>query len=595
MLVACSPLEPTRATIPKSSIMLHIKYISILSSSLLSTTFLLGQVGDGTFTFITPMDIPMDLSGNFMEPRSDHFHSGLDIKTQGREGIPVRSISDGWVSRVKISPWGYGHAVYVDHPSGHTSVYGHLQQLKGPLADYVLDGQYQAKDFSVDLYPEKGALRLAQGEVFALSGNSGSSAGPHLHFEIRRTSDQHALDPESLGIKIKDSTPPEVIGVRVIPLNETSRVAPYPLNAKGFATQGATGRYGLKPGNLPQAFGLVGLAIHTLDRYDGSSNRFGVRSIELFVDSAPVFSTQFAELDFDRNRYCNAHVEYALYKDARMEYHRCFKLPNNTLAIYGKEPEQGRIHVEPGRDHHVRFVVTDKHGNRSELTFTLHGATSEVANDWPTTAMEGSLFRYDAGNVLEEDGVRFTMPPLALYDDAYITYERRSGNGRSRSPVHVIHDPLTPVHLHCDLSIEVPDLPEKARSKALVVRLDEKVRPTAAGGTWTDGWVTTRVRSFGAYTVMVDSVPPSISNVDLRSGMQGRKGFTLRITDDLSGIADHKASINGQWILMAYDPKSNSLTHTFDKHTTAPGRKDFKLEVTDDRGNRSTWQMQFER
>ena len=545
--------------------------------------------------YINPMDIPLELSGNFMEPRTNHFHSGLDMRTQGREGIPVKAVADGYIARIKISPWGYGKAVYIDHPAtGHTSVYGHLQQLKGIGAEACLNAQYKARDFSIDIYPEKGSLPVKQGEVIGLSGNTGGSGGPHLHFELRRISDQHAVDPEAHGIKVKDSTPPQIIGLRIYPLTDSSLVPPYPHNGKGFAAQGAAGHYTLKPGEAPTAYGTVGLALHTLDRYDNSSAKFGVRSIELFVDSVPVFSTHFTEVDFDHNRYCNAHVDHELYKNSKMEYHRCYRLPNNKLRIYGKEAAQGRIALEAGRSHQVRFLVTDANGNRAELNFKLQGATAEQAAAWPVVRETGSLFRYDADNLLSEEGVQLKVPALALYDDTYVRYERRAAPAKAVAPLHVLHHPGTPLHSNCELFIAVPELPEHLRSKALIVRM-ENSSPNAAGGTWSNGGVSAQVKSFGNYTVLLDSVRPSITNVDLRADMKGRSGFNIRISDDLSGIGTWRGSINGEWVLLEYEPKTKTLTHHFDKHSSAPGSKEFKLEVTDDRGNKATWGMSFVR
>lgn len=535
------------------------------------------------------MDIPLELSGNFMEPRSDHFHSGLDIRTQGREGIPVKAVADGWVSRIKISPFGYGKAVYIDHPDGRTTVYGHLQQLTGKVGEACLDHQYRQKDFSIDWAPEKGVLPLKQGEVFALSGNTGGSGGPHLHFEVRRTSDQHALDPEAHGIAVPDHIAPEIHGVRIYPLTDTSRCAPYPEKSVGYAAQGASGRYTLKA--TPIAYGTVGLAVNTFDRYDSNGAKCGVRMIEVFVDSVRHFSTTLDHVDFNLNRYCNAHVDYSLFKAQKMDYHRCFKQPNNKLRIYGKEPAQGRIELHPGQVRAVLLVATDAHGNRSELRFNLKGATAEEAAQWPSAIPPGSLFRYDGPNRIEEEGVRFSLPANSLYDDAYITYQQKPAVGRALCSLHVIGDPSIPLHTAADLSLAVQTT---KGSKATIVRLDtDGTVSSSLGGKHADGWITAPVKAFGTYTVMLDTVPPVITNVDLRAGMTGRKGFTLKIADNLSGIGTWRATLNGEWILMEYDPKTKTLVHTFDKHTKAPGKKDFKLVVTDDRGNSSSFALTF--
>ncbi len=541
------------------------------------------------------MDHAIELSGNFMEPRGDHFHSGLDIRTQGKEGLPVKAVADGWISRIKISPWGYGKAVYIDHPDGHTSVYGHLQTLKGPVAKACLDAQYRQKDFSIDFTPEKGAVPVKQGEVIALSGNTGGSGGPHLHFELRRTDDQHALDPEALGIEVPDRIKPEMIGVRLYPLNDSSLVGPYPPKAKGFATEGADGRYTLKGGSVPNAYGTFGLALHTIDRYDGLAAKCGVRRIELFVDSVPTFSIVFDEIDFNTTRYCNAHMDYALFKGSKMEYHRCYKQANDKLRIYGKEEAQGRIAIAPGQQRHIRFKATDANGNTSELSFVVKGASAAEARAWtPTPEPVGSLFRYDTENVLKEAGVTLTLPALALYDDTYVRYERKQAPTRALSPVHVLHEPLTPLQTAGSLRIEVPELPEALHSKALVVRIDAEGKTNAVGGsTYSNGAVSANVRTFGGYTVMVDTVPPVITNVDLKPDMKGRSRFTFKVSDNLSSVEKWRAMMDGTWVLLEYEPKTKSLMHTFDEHSNNPGNKNFLLEVTDERGNTARYEQKF--
>ncbi len=541
--------------------------------------------------FIVPMDIPLQLAGNFMEPRSDHFHSGLDIRTQGREGVPVKAVADGWVSRIKISPWGYGKAVYIDHPSGHTTVYGHLQQLLGAIGEACLAEQYRQKDFSIDWTLEKGALPVTQGEVFALSGNTGGSGGPHLHFEIRRASDQHALDPQDFGITIPDHKKPEIHGVRLYALTDSSRTMPYPGKAVGFAAQGAEGKYTVKDGVVLTAYGTVGLAIHTLDRYDENGAKCGVRSIELIVDSVPVFTTRFEQLDFGVNRYCNAHMDYGQFKGNKFEYHRCYRQPNNKLRIYGKEEAQGRITLAPGQIRHVRFLIIDASGNKSTLSFDLHGATAKEAATWPKAEPEGSLFRYDAENDLTETGIRFHMPALALYDDAYVRYATKPALRGSITPVHTLGDPMTPIQTPSDLSLA---LQCAKPGKAVIVRVDaDGSVASSLGGRYADGWITAPIKVFGTYTVMLDTVPPVIVNLDLRADMHGRKDFSIKIGDNLSGVEKWTGTLNGEWILLEYDPKTKLITHTFDSHSKAPGKKEFNLTVTDDRGNSSSYAVSF--
>lgn len=576
--------------------MKHILYHSLFNTLLfssLSATTIRAQSEQADLGFIAPMEIPLELAGNFMEPRPNHFHAGLDLRTQGREGIPVRAVADGWVSRIKISPFGYGKAVYIDHPNGYTTVYGHLQQVLGRIGDACLDQQYRLKDFSIDWTLEKGTIPVKQGEVFGLSGNTGGSGGPHLHFEVRRTQDQVALDPETFGIVVPDSKPPEILGVRLYPLSDSSRVPPYPMKAAGFATEGTNGIYRLKGGMALSAHGTVGLAIHAMDRYDANGAKCGPRSIELYVDSVPVFSARFDELVFDVNRYCNAHMDFGQFKGNKLEYHRCYRLPHNKLRIYGKEEAMGRIEMQPGQQRRVWLKVTDAHGNTSHLRFTLFGASRAEAVAWPAEPAEGSLFRYDAPNAIHEQDLRFDLPAMALYDDAFVRYARRPAAGRAIKHLHVIGDPLVPMHSPAELRITYGG---PRADKAVVVSMDPDGSVGAShGGKHAGGWVSAHVKSFGTYTLMLDTMPPTISNADWRPNMSGHKGFTLRIADNLSGISTWRGTLNGEWIMMEYDPKTKSLTHEFDKHTSGAGQKEFKLTVTDEVGNASTYSHVFNR
>ncbi|MGB3868866.1 MAG: M23 family metallopeptidase [Flavobacteriales bacterium] len=553
-----------------------------------------GQLPD--HGLVHPMDLPVEVAGNFMELRTNHFHSGLDLKTNGRIGQPVRSAGDGWVSRIKISPWGYGKAVYIDHPSGYTTVYGHLDRLNGTLATTLLDLQYAGRSFSIDKYFRKGELPVTQGEVIAFSGNTGGSTAPHLHYEVRRTADQHALDPEVYGVKTLDRVPPTITGIRLHPLDSTSRVSPYPAGAVGFVVSELNdSTYMLKAGTNAAAWGTVGLSVNAIDRYSNSNNTCGIRSLSVSVDGRTVSDINLDEVDFGTQRYANAYMDYGLFKDKNMHYNRCYKLPNNRLDLYGGEPAPGRITVEPGKDHAVQVIATDASGNRSTLTFVLHGATAEESSKWPESREQGQLYAYDRSNAIVEPGIRFTLPPNALYDDTYLRTTVSAAPARAFAPLFGIGDPLTPLQLAGELSIDVTGAyPTAHASKLLIVRW-VRGRPVAEGGSFADGKVTASVKTLGQFTVMIDTVPPTLSPIGLHADMKGKKTFKVRVQDNLSGLDQWIAKIDGQWILMEYEPKTHSLEHTFDKYSDKAGSHEFELEVTDERGNRSRITRSFTR
>jgi hypothetical protein len=570
-----------------------MKKNSLLIFSLLMARMSIAQTGSGEPVFAPPMDIPISLAGNFMELRNSHFHSGLDMRTDGREGLDVKAAEDGWVSRVKISPWGYGKALYIEHPNGYTTVYGHLRNYVGTIADAVLEGQYKAREFEVDLVFEKGELPVKKGQVVANSGNTGGSSGPHLHFEVRRTSDQHALDPERFGMDVPDSTAPVFFGLRIDALDSLALVQPYPGKARGFVATNVGNNYSLKGGTEPYALGTVGLSVNVIDRYSNSWSTCGIRSLKVSVDGTPVFSAHLDEIDFGLQHYADAYMDYALFKGNDMNYNRCYKQPNNKLGIYGKEPAQGRITVRTGQQLKVLVEAVDANDNRSELRFTLRGATLDQAVPWTGAPVVGQYFRYGRENTLTTATARFTLPPNALYADERITCGSAKGTSPF-APITKLHDPLTPLNLAGQLSLKADVSKANGHwDKLLLVKLDENGKPSPIGGTYQDGWVGSKVKGFGDYTVMIDTLPPKVVALDLKPVMTGRDSIKIQVTDDLSGIDQWAGKLDGAWILFEYEPKKKWITHRFDKYSDKPGTHELVVEVHDERGNTSMLRTSF--
>ncbi len=542
------------------------------------------------------MSLPIEVAGNFMELRTNHFHSGLDMKTNGRIGQPVMAVADGWVSRIKTSPWGYGKAIYIDHPSGYTTVYGHLDRLHGPLANRLLEIQYANRDFSIDQYFKQGELPVSQGQIIAFSGNTGGSTAPHLHFEVRRTTDQHALDPEDYGMKPPDKVFPLFAGLRLYPLDSASRCSVYPSGNTGFTcVQLNDSTYKLSPPANVAAWGTVGLAVNVTDRYSNSSNTCGVRAIRVSVDGTDLVDIHLDEIDFGLQRYANAYMDYGLFKERNMHYNRCFKLPNNRLDVYGRLPTPGQIRVVPGKDHAVQVVATDAAGNRSQLNFTLHGAGAEEAAQWNAPTPKGQLFRYDKPQIITLNGMRFSLPPNALYEDTYLATSMRVAPETALTPLYQLQNDYTPLQLAGELAIDIPSrvAPELFPS-LLVVRM-VKGKPVPQGGAVANGKITASVKELGAFTVMLDTTPPVLTPIGISAEMKGKKGFAIRVRDNLSGVGQWTGTLDGKWILLEYEPKSGLLQHQFDKYSDLPGPHEFILQVTDERGNRSSLTRKFSR
>ena len=564
-----------------------------LTISLLNT---ISSSAQSTFNdpgFIAPMNIDLIPSGNFAELRGGHFHAGVDLKTRGTVGFNIYAVQEGHVSRIKVGPWGYGHVLYLDHPSGHTTVYAHLSKFNEEIATYVLQQQYAQQSFSVDLYLKPGQIKVAQGDVIAKSGNTGGSSAPHLHYEVRRTSDQVALDPEAYGLNIPDTTPPHIRGVRLYPLESGAKVSPYAGSAKGFLVEKVAGKYTVRSDQYLAGTGMIGVGIHTRGKYDGSANKCGIRKIELFVDGELHFTINLNKVNFGTTRFINAHMDHRLFNSNRMHYHKCFKRGNNKLDIYQGGPAMGGIKIAPGKSKQIKAVVHDPNGNTSVLEFLIKAPEADSPRLLTNTPITGKRFKPGEQVGYAGQGFHINIGPKVLYDDLVFKHTTTQGNSRMLSDIHVIGDPLDEVQSHFSLSIKPTKWLKKRMDKVLVVRKDRKGRLKPAGGVYADQEIRTQVRGFGTYFLMADTVPPTIRFLDIKKDMRGRRSFSIKISDNLSGCEQWRATLDGKWILLKYEAKQRKLTHTFDRFSKGKGERELILEVLDERGNKTTRSFTF--
>jgi hypothetical protein len=537
--------------------------------------------------FRSPVDYSITLSGSFGEIRQNHFHSGIDIRTGGAVGKPVYAAADGYVSRVNISPYGFGKTLYIHHPNGYTTVYAHLNGYAGPIAKWARDQQYKQESFALDIEVPAGLLKVSKGDVIAYSGNSGSSGGPHLHFEIRDASTQEPMDPLAFGIPISDKTRPRIYNIRIIPhgfnsmVNFSDRAVLLPVVETG-------GAFVLKQADTVKVSGNIIFGIETFDFHDGSTMKNGIRTLELFVDDEKRFGMTIDRFAFADTRYVNSILDYPLYVETKHRVVRSYIAPNDKLKIFDDPSNNGVINFTDSRPHKVRYVVSDVHGNTAGITFWVqsHPPANVRGRFDPAPTAKGTWMLCTEPNTFKADGVTLAMPDNALYEDLDFISSVSDPVPCGYSRVYVLHDKETPLHTWCDLSIRADGLPEKLRSKALVARIDGPGQYTSAGGTWEDGYMRCRIRDFGSYTVLADTAAPVIRPVNISPGKNISKQGTIsmKISDDLSGIKSYRGTLNGKWILMDYDAKRDLLTYKYDDRIK-PGKNVFLLVVTDNRGN----------
>jgi hypothetical protein len=537
--------------------------------------------------FRSPLEIPLNLSGNFGELRTNHFHAGIDIKTQQREGLNVVAAAEGYVSRIKVSPVGYGYALYIDHPNGYTTVYGHLQRYASKIDDYVKSQQYEFESFSVDLFPEKGLLPVSKGEVVGLSGNSGGSGGPHLHFEIRETQTEKLVNPLLFGLDVKDKIPPSVSHVWVVPLTDSSWVngarLPVVLETKGGK---------LKTTALPKVYGDVGFAITTVDMLDGNSNRCGIYRIEFYVDGLQVYGQRMDKLDFATNRAMNAHTIYERFKKDRSSIHGSYRLPGNPLDIYDNLVNDGVISFRDGKAHACEYRLLDIMGNETRVQFSVQAQTAPGKPTATTSCL--AHWNWEQDNTIETPAVKLAMKAMTLYENLDLTIAQSTKIANALSPTYQIASPYEPVHNAYSLSIKADMVKPGREKQTTIVRWDpDKNKIIAEPSRYANGWIAAEPMYLGYFALMTDTVKPTISSVDFTSAMKGKYTFSFKISDGLSGIDQIIPRIDGKWALMEYDAKTARLTYYFDRRYINPGDHTFELKVVDAVGNERVFTGNF--
>ncbi len=535
--------------------------------------------------FGVPLDVPTQLSGNFGELRPNHFHAGFDYKTQKKEGLNVFASAEGYVSRIKISTFGYGKAIYITHPNGYTTVYGHLKSLNPAIETYLKTNQYKEKSYEIDLYLKPNQLPIKKGEIIALSGNTGGSDGPHLHFEIRDSQTEKIINPLFFGFDsvITDTQKPVIANVLVYPLDDNTRINrsrnPFMLNL----TLQKDGSYF---SDKILANGKLGFGINAYDLTNLSWDRNGIYKAEVFINGKTVFEYQFDTYSFDEMRYINALIDYPRYKNMGQRVQKLFMKTPFPLSIINPHEENGVINVFQNINQICRIEVSDFNNNKTTITIPIENSL-ELAIDTLKVKKTKYFIKSNKEYNFEKGNWSYYIPKGTFYDDFYLNFDEKEN-------ALLLENETIPVHSNFLVSVIDSISPEKDKEKMFIGSiLDNKTYYNYTK--LKENSFSSYTKNWGKFILMKDTVPPTIKINKSIDGkwISDKKTLEFSIKDELSGIKSYDGFLNGNWILFEYDYKTKKMFHNFDDGIVAEGKNDLKVVVTDNVGNSTIFETQF--
>ncbi|MDR2449949.1 MAG: M23 family metallopeptidase [Prevotellaceae bacterium] len=539
-----------------------------------------------------PLDSNMTLSlaGNFGEPRENHFHSGVDFRVGGQPGARLYAVAGGYVSRISVSPGGYGKAIYIKHPNGATSVYAHLHTFPSKIKKYIERIQYRKQRFAVNEYLDSTLFPVKKGQVVGIAGNSGNSFGAHLHFELRETATDKTLNMIKGGVyRTPDNIPPKIHNIVFYEYGKSSgipEISPYSLYVIG----------NIRKENVVTVPDTFFVAVDVDDRQNGPSGVLGVNRLVVKLDKEVIFAYRMDGFLFEDTKYINSLMAYDWWITQKRPLVKTYLEPGNKLLyVYDKVVNNGLVTLSDSLVHIMEVIAYDDVGNTSLVAFNVRkrkpavstGETITNEADKPFEVKKVPMF-HDSLNVFHERGLKVTVPAGGLYRPVWFTADTLPRPNSACSAYWRIHTAETPLHHAAQIHLPA-DVPKHLQSKAVVASYNSKGKITSSGGTWDGDGVGASISSFGDYFVALDTVPPLIEpQFARRANLKRREKLSVKITDNLSGIGSYSATIDGNWALMEYDAKDNMLEYFFDParlkrdqtHTLVVTVKDKRLNVS---------------
>ena len=535
--------------------------------------------------FQNPLDIPLELSGTFGELRSNHFHAGLDIKTQGKVGFKVFAVADGYISRIKVQQYGYGKTIYITHPNGYTSVYGHLSKFNTKIDAYVKRIQYKKENYETgNIFPKKEAFILKKGQIIAYSGDTGGSGGPHLHFEIRNTKSEHVINPMLFGISIPDSKLPTIQSLLGYPLSEDARINQQNNSHEISIKHMGNGKY---IADRITASGTIGFGVHVFDRLDNAWNKNGIYSLEMLVNGKRHYYHDVSTFSFAESKYLNLLIDYSYYKRYKRRIQKTFKENKNELSIYKGLINNGKINIKSGFNYTIEIIAKDIIGNSSSLKIPVIGKKSNAVfkKQKDTTA-----YKIIADNFqkFKKENITIAFPKNTFYQDIYLDFKVDSG-------VAKVHTPSIPLNKSYTLTFNVSKYTAQEKEQLYIVNTEYAKYPRYVNTRKKDTTFYTTTKTLGKYTLKMDTLKPDVKilYIDNKQWITSAKTLKVKVSDVDSGIKNWRATIDDSWVLMQYNHKKGILTYNFSDKILVGSKHIFKLVLSDNVGNTTERSITF--
>ena len=526
--------------------------------------------------FVVPLDIPLRLSGTFGELRGNHFHAGIDIRTQGREGFKIGSVKSGKINRIRVSTSGYGKALYIEHLDGTTSVYAHLKKFSPRIEAYVKEQQYLKETYTIQIFPKGNKLNIDQGEIIGYSGNTGGSNGPHLHFEMRNSKDQSPINPMLFPFEIEDTQRPQIKNFYLFTSNENDYIKKeYSLIRKNDSVYST-------PTINTEGYIHVGLSL--FDRQDFSFNKNGIYKASVLLNGKEEFSFTMDTISFNDSDKINLMIDYETLKKDKRRIQRFAAIEDSDFSFVDSKKQNGELNIKPNNSYQLILKITDFKGNTSYVESYILGVSKLLLPKKKSISLMNPIMDY----FYEFKSSSVYFPKEAFYKEVSV-YSEQVGDTLK------VGKDIIPLKKSFEVSFSIPKMDSLKSAQYFIAKLDSKGKFRFLSNKIKNGVLEGSSKTLGSFMIFRDSIAPKIVPVNFKNKqwLSSYNFLKLKIDDDFTGIKSYRGELDGEWILLEYEPKNKSLIYDLNDLTSDKALHQLTIKAEDLVGNKTEYSVEF--